>query len=583
MKKNKFYIFSFLLLVLCSLILPFSYVSASVLTPGRFVQHDYDSSVSIFDKYGNDIILMSNCDSTYYFDSSNNSISVNSGKKICDSSHGVSLDNIKKYFKYYIHVSYQDEVDGSEYDTYLVFVNQPYLKIYQKDGYTKGVLTDSFGNVNGLQGMVLLNHYGYTSIHLVSDSSLSDFRAGFSGINGNAYSGKTYLNGFIDWYGTNPEHNSFSFSNHHNFDIYNLVNYHSDYTSISVHSNFDLMYLNSDDIYVAGSNGFIFNTDSDITVPSHSYLLLLPKKNTAFTSYLWTDTNFLYQYSESDCISSYNEVSGGGFDEISFGALNGFNWFRWDFTFSSADINNHRILQLYNHSSSDLHIKFFSDDFDYYLMKENSGSVSYNSCIYNNNWNTLNEIASHHVINNSYSVDTFNDGMDFLNSLPNLISSFSKSFIFIGDCVSSFFLLCSDEMQIYFYLIFGLLIIISIISVLKQEVYMVGIFESIFSIINFIATLISFIGSMVSIILTLGAVFFTSLPSYISVGYFCIFGLGMIILIIKMYKQEVYMYDLFYDLIGTLPLRYQFIIPITIMVLIFLLLCFIFKLLGGRF
>ena len=42
------------------------------------------------------------------------------------------------------------------------------------------------------------------------------------------------------------------------------------------------------------------------------------------------------------------------------------------------------------------------------------------------------------------------------------------------------------------------------------------------------------------------------------------------------------MYDIFNDLIGILPLRYQFIIPIAMMIFILLLFTFILKLLGGR-
>lgn len=42
------------------------------------------------------------------------------------------------------------------------------------------------------------------------------------------------------------------------------------------------------------------------------------------------------------------------------------------------------------------------------------------------------------------------------------------------------------------------------------------------------------------------------------------------------------MYDLFNEFIGILPLRYQFIIPIVVMVLTILLLIIICKLLGGK-
>ena len=42
------------------------------------------------------------------------------------------------------------------------------------------------------------------------------------------------------------------------------------------------------------------------------------------------------------------------------------------------------------------------------------------------------------------------------------------------------------------------------------------------------------------------------------------------------------MYDIFNDFVGVLPLRYQFIVPITFIVLVIMLLIFIYKMLGGR-
>lgn len=42
------------------------------------------------------------------------------------------------------------------------------------------------------------------------------------------------------------------------------------------------------------------------------------------------------------------------------------------------------------------------------------------------------------------------------------------------------------------------------------------------------------------------------------------------------------MYDLFNDFVGVLPLRYQLIIPIIVMVFIIFMMILIFKLLGGK-
>lgn len=63
-----------------------------------------------------------------------------------------------------------------------------------------------------------------------------------------------------------------------------------------------------------------------------------------------------------------------------------------------------------------------------------------------------------------------------------------------------------------------------------------NLFNVISNIIDYIGTLLSFITSMITVVISLFATFFVSMPSFISVGFSMVFGLGMTILIVKLVR-----------------------------------------------
>lgn len=62
------------------------------------------------------------------------------------------------------------------------------------------------------------------------------------------------------------------------------------------------------------------------------------------------------------------------------------------------------------------------------------------------------------------------------------------------------------------------------------------IFNTITTIIDYIATLLTFITSMVNVVISLLGTFFVTMPTFISVGFTMVFGLGVTIMIIKLVR-----------------------------------------------
>ena len=250
-------------------------------------------------------------------------------------------------------------------------------------------------------------------------------------------------------------------------DIYNEQ---LDKYDISIATNYDLYYWNSDEIHTDATTGYEFQTDIEITVPINNYLLLIPRKTTEFSSYLWTDSNFAYSEMYYDEINStYSNINGGGLNEINFGSLGGFNWLRWEFSFSELDLSFKKVIMLFNHSSTDdLHIKLFSDDFYYRLMNSSSSDYCVGDLCYKNDYDNFKNFAySTGTIKNKYDTEDYENGISFIKQIPNMIKDFTKSFAFIGTLFSTFFVIFDGSIANYFYVIFGLMIIILIIKILK--------------------------------------------------------------------------------------------------------------------
>ena len=233
----------------------------------------YDADISAFDKYGDDIVLMSNCDSTYYIDNGViTTTNSNTANKLCDTNNGISLTNIKNYFNYYIHVNYLDMVDGKEYDTYLIFVNRPYLYEFTQTNPNsgssshKGLLMPESGNLDDLQGLVIHSWSYYSPLHFYDNGSPTAMgNINIEGIS--TLAGLTYTNGFVGWDGGSQTHETFSFNKHKKFDIYNLLTLYNnkfEYSKVTINTNFDLLDYGTNNVALNGDYDFIFNTDTDI-------------------------------------------------------------------------------------------------------------------------------------------------------------------------------------------------------------------------------------------------------------------------------------------------------------------------------
>lgn len=247
-------------------------------------------------------------------------------------------------------------------------------------------------------------------------------------------------------------------------DIFNSDDY-----DFSIATNYDLYYWDSDDIHTSATTGHEFYTDIDITIPKDNYVLLVPKKTVEFSSYLWTDSNFAYEELYYDKFNNtYSKVYGGGFNEISFGSPNSFNWFRWEFSFNDLDLSFNKVLMLYNHGQSDLHIKIHSSDFYHKLMSSNSSDLCVGDICYKNDYDNFKDFSySTGSINNKYYVEDYDDGLSFIKEIPNIVKDFTKSFAFIGTLFTTLFTIFTGTISNYFYIIFGLMIIMLIIKILK--------------------------------------------------------------------------------------------------------------------
>lgn len=238
--------------------------------------------------------------------------------------------------------------------------------------------------------------------------------------------------------------------------------------SIELDTNFELKSENLNSNFISGPT---FDTDMDITIKPGYYLRLFPKPTSSFSSYFLSDNNFLYNYSiyESDSNTIISSNQYGKLTQINFGSLGKYPWINWSFEFTNEDILSNKFLELYNSNENvDLHIKFFSNDFYYYLLDANSSCTSVNGMCIPNNYNNLyildNSLGE---VKNTYDNGDYDSGLSFIKEIPNMIKDFTKSFAFIGTLFVSFFSIFTGSIANYFYIIFGLMIIMLIIRVLK--------------------------------------------------------------------------------------------------------------------
>lgn len=382
---------------------------------------------------------------------------------LCSDNTVPNLEKVLEDFPFLIRYEYKIKDSDEKYYVFEFYNTLPYI-----DGYNK--LNQECYSIdinNNCQGgskftISLLPENGYITM---KDGTIVALNANYDSVNvGFANPSKLYNVNTVSGY--------FEFNNSYfNSD---LTTFYFDYSNnpyfdIKILTNFDLK--NTDDnVIIKETVGHVFETDIDITVPIDNYLLLIPKKSEEFSSYLYTDSNFAYSEMYYDNLkNTYSNINGGGFNEINFGSLGGFNWIRWEFSFSDLDLSFNKSIMLYNHSStSELHIKIFSSDFEYKLMDSKSSDFCIGDICYKNDYDNFKNFAySTGEIKNQYDTGDYENGLSFIKSIPSMITDFTKSFAFIGLLFTTIFTIFNGSLANYFYIIFGIMIIMLIIKVLK--------------------------------------------------------------------------------------------------------------------
>ena len=427
----------------------------------------YDDSISIFDKFGYDLELYDTCyrdiyyawnsDTNYVLSNFNDGLGTYSNVvKLCSQGSSLSVDKIKEYLPYHIHFSYSDKGSSNKYDIYvfspheLVLYNGE-LKAISDNRYrdyyiivTIPRLENCYFNVNGTNRSCNLTAYNDNNYFGFNNH---DSWYGFS----DNYFGKALYTGY------QPK-----------ITIYNDYNSISSYADLEITSNYDIKDSSDNSIITGATKGFIFNTDSEIIVPYQYYAYFIPKKNSGFNTYIWTDSNFHYDEFYNNDNGGKIFLETGGFDVISYAALNEYSWFRWDYYFSDNDINAHKSIRIGNHfSEKNLTIKYKSTDFYVYLMDSNDNAISVNGVTYENDYNDWWSRASQHNVKNVYTFDYEEDTTDFLKDIPGMLRNFGSSFAFLGLMITTFFTFIATEIGSYLIILFGFMIIMLIVDIMR--------------------------------------------------------------------------------------------------------------------
>lgn len=433
---------------------------------GSPVIPDYDSRLSLFDGFENSIPV---CGRDLYITDAGFVTTNSSYHRICLSGTRPNISTLVEYApyvtrfeykikntdtKYYYWVFSPDKVNyGNGLESFVPYISSDGLFVSNSEFYISllpesGFITTSDGNI------IALKNYYSTSLpsgyHCSNTNSLSN------------------TNTFCDSLSTKSvgKADGISF----------VFNNDNPYFDISIKSNYDLYKYNGSS--TSGSSSIIsgattkheFDTDIDISIPTDYYLLLVPKKTEEFSSIIWTDSNFVYEELYYDRnYGTYSKISAGAVNEIGFGAMGGFNWINWKFTFSSLDLSADKVITIYNHrKDANLNVKLYSSDFYYRLMYKDSSEFCVGDICYKNNYDKLkNDAYSSGEIKNSYSITDYDDGISFIKNIPNLFKDFSSTFVFLGTLFTLTFSIFSGIIANYFYIIFGLMIIMLIIKILK--------------------------------------------------------------------------------------------------------------------
>lgn len=239
----------------------------------------------------------------------------------------------------------------------------------------------------------------------------------------------------------------------------------NDNYSVELDTNFNLVLDGLTSNFV---NGPIFDSNIDITIKPGYYVDLIPKGTDDFSSHIYTNNFIYFDYSIYDRYNkTYSSVNSGALNQINFSALGGYNWLYWNIDFDSTTMSLNPIVSIFNPYDTDLIVKIRSQDFYYRIRNKESSEYCINDICYVNRYENLYNNAHSYTYTSDFYDEDYNSGLSFVKKLPNMIKDFTKSFSFIGTLFVSFFTIFNGSIANYFYIIFGLMIIMIIIKILK--------------------------------------------------------------------------------------------------------------------
>lgn len=408
---------------------------------------DYDSRLSLFDSHENSIPL---CDANVTVYDNGVLREDTATHTVCKKGTVPSITTLIEYLPYLIRYEYKIKNTDTIYYVWIFYNEKPYI--------------DSYNVVNNNQASYFIISQLPEYITTV-DGSIIPLNATYKSMSYRSY-------GVVSVYNSNTILGNFEFNNSYWNTMLNFYFDYSDnpYFDISVSSNFDLVRKSDNSIVVDSSTGtsYNFNTDVDITISPDEYLDLIPKISSDFTTNIYTNNFFSFDYAIYDKYEkTYSTIKSGALNEVNFSALGGFNWFNWNIQFSGLDLSLNPIISIFNPNDTELKVKIHSQYFDYRIVNKNTGEYCVNGICYSNRYDDMYNLGHSFNYISDFNSDSYNDGLNFIKDIPNMIKSFVSSFAFIGTLFTTVFTIFTGDLLNYFYVLFGIMIIMLIIRVLK--------------------------------------------------------------------------------------------------------------------
>lgn len=425
--------------------------SAIGISDGTAINTEYDPRIALFD---NVINTIPRCDDDYFVspEGSISKVQIGTNVKFCSKGAEPDVKKIVDHLPYIVRMNVKLKNTDISYPVFYFFKDVPVI--------INGSYCSSFSKTPRF------------IINYIPDDN-SDFS---SKVSSREYAFESHGNHFYYFYinmiGYNDSRIYFnkSYMSNTSVTLDNLVyGLSNEYFDFDYATNFDL-YDYNDSLLINKTYEHEFDTDTDVAIPKDYYLFLVPKKREEYSSYFYTDNNFAYTFDYYDKLANtYSSIDRGALTQINFGSMGGFNWFRWDVNYLDADITFNKTIRIFNPNEQTLNIKFNSSDFYYSLSAKGSPDFcvdDLNIC-FKNNYDDLNSFGHSFEYKNIYDNGDYDSGISFIKSISNLVKDFSKAFSFIGLIFTSFFSIFNGPIANYFYIVFGLAIIILILKVLK--------------------------------------------------------------------------------------------------------------------